>query len=562
MKAVILAGGESRRLAGLSGPFPSAMLPILNRPLVEHNLQFLRKVGIKEVAITLGSVKDSPLARHIHTGRDLGVEVRYFHEDYPQGTAGALRPLKKILSANEPFLALSGATFLYGSRLAQEISQALEHHAERNATATLLVCQKGGSGSFTHQPSVDRRRALRFQGIYILGPEVFRGIPEGGYLDIKEQLLPSLQEMGLRIQTYKISECEDKTIGSLKDYYQLNRTLLRDASGLLERELVDRSYRELSTGIWIGTGVKIAPTAYLVPPIILGDRCRIDDHAQVVGPAVLGAGTAVGQNALLRETITWGEVTLEEGSRVSYSVLQSSTIIGKDQDRSRTVLGPEMLAIGDFNLIQTSTPLLSSSMVIRSIDSGLKRWFFPGVKRTIDLICSLVGIVALLPLILILAALIKWDSPGPVFFRQLRCGRRGKLFWMIKFRTTLDPGQGPLEEEAPGDPAPFEGNLRFSRVGRFLCKSSLDEIPQLMNVLMGEMSLVGPRPLVPEYSTVKPVWRDLMMRVRPGVTGTGRLQRESRTDSAHRDIEYIRQQSVLLDFKILLKTVLVVLKGV
>ncbi|MEQ1807382.1 MAG: sugar transferase [Burkholderiaceae bacterium] len=135
------------------------------------------------------------------------------------------------------------------------------------------------------------------------------------------------------------------------------------------------------------------------------------------------------------------------------------------------------------------------------------------LKRALDIAASAVGLLLLAPLLLVLALCVKLDSPGPVFFRQERVGRHGKSFRIFKFRTMREvQGEDDFRLAAAGDP-------RITRVGAWLRRSKLDELPQLIDVLRGTMSLVGPRPEVPRYVALyPPQQRAKVLSVRPGIT--------------------------------------------
>ena len=167
------------------------------------------------------------------------------------------------------------------------------------------------------------------------------------------------------------------------------------------------------------------------------------------------------------------------------------------------------------------------------------------------------------------AAAIKLSSPGPVFFRQRRCGRNGGEFWMVKFRTMVKDAEKmqaqlrPLSE-VDGPVFKIENDPRSTALGRLLRRYSVDEVPQLWNVLKGEMSLVGPRPLAAREMKFCNAWRDARLKVRPGVTGLWQVSGRSKTsfhDWIRLDIEYVRERSTLVDMKILGKTLVVVLRG-
>ncbi len=134
-------------------------------------------------------------------------------------------------------------------------------------------------------------------------------------------------------------------------------------------------------------------------------------------------------------------------------------------------------------------------------------------KRCFDLVSALLGILCLAPIFLVIAALIRSDSRGPIFFRQERVGQGGKLFRIHKFRTMVAGG------ESIGPQITAEGDRRITRVGVWLRRYKLDELPQLFDVVLGDMSLVGPRPEVPRYVALyPPELRDIVLSVRPGIT--------------------------------------------
>jgi lipopolysaccharide/colanic/teichoic acid biosynthesis glycosyltransferase len=201
------------------------------------------------------------------------------------------------------------------------------------------------------------------------------------------------------------------------------------------------------------------------------------------------------------------------------------------------------------------------------------------VKRSLDAAGSLALLLALGPLLLLIAALVKLNSPGPIFFRQARIGRRGKPFTMLKFRTMQANADSALHQQyvtqfikAGGQPPATGGAVfkitndpRVTKLGHILRKTSLDELPQLWNVLKGEMSLVGPRPALAYELEQYQHWH--MRRVfeaKPGITGLWQVSGRSRTtfDGMVRlDLRYARTHSLWTDIKILLATPAAVISG-
>jgi len=198
-----------------------------------------------------------------------------------------------------------------------------------------------------------------------------------------------------------------------------------------------------------------------------------------------------------------------------------------------------------------------------------------GAKRAIDVVLSLVGLVTLLPLLLLIALLVKLTSRGPVLFRQQRVGRFGVPFTFLKFRSMYinnDPSihreyvakliSGNADVAQPGNAKAATYKIindpRITPLGRFLRKSSLDELPQLVNVLKGDMSLVGPRPPLPyEFDRYRTWHKRRVVEVKPGITGLWQVMGRSRTtfdEMVRLDLRYVRSWSLGLDFRILLET--------
>ena len=195
------------------------------------------------------------------------------------------------------------------------------------------------------------------------------------------------------------------------------------------------------------------------------------------------------------------------------------------------------------------------------------------IKRLLDLVLATLGLIALSPLLCVIALGIKWDSPGPVLFRQIRIGRLGRPFNVLKFRTMV------VGAEIRGPMITVGGDSRITRSGVFLRRKKLDELPQLINVIRGEMSLVGPRPEVPEYVARYPSSvRGSVLSLRPGITDFAAIEfrDESKLLQASPDPQktyveeiipaklelhqkYIREQSLWLDLSLILRTIRVIL---
>jgi lipopolysaccharide/colanic/teichoic acid biosynthesis glycosyltransferase len=187
------------------------------------------------------------------------------------------------------------------------------------------------------------------------------------------------------------------------------------------------------------------------------------------------------------------------------------------------------------------------------------------IKRMMDLVLSIISLPIVLPVLLLASIAIRLDTPGPAFFIQERIGRHGRHFRLYKLRTMVANAEELKASVLDSRTIHFKtlADPRITRVGKFLRKTSLDELPQLFNVIRGEMSLVGPRPTSLNLATYEP-WHERRLDVRPGVTGLWQVRGRNAVTFDERvklDLEYIDHLSLTNDLKLLGQTVLVVLRG-
>jgi exopolysaccharide biosynthesis polyprenyl glycosylphosphotransferase len=202
-------------------------------------------------------------------------------------------------------------------------------------------------------------------------------------------------------------------------------------------------------------------------------------------------------------------------------------------------------------------------MPLMSIDPPSFSRFSAGIKRAFDIVGAGCGLLALSPLLIAIAVAIKLDSRGPVLFSQARSGWRGRPFRLLKFRS-MRQGSSVLVRE-DGAIVKSRDDVRVTRVGRLIRRFSLDEAPQLINVLKGDMSLVGPRPLVmAEYNTLNGDWHARRSDLRPGLTGPWQVAGRSNIsfqEMVQFDYQYVAGWSLARDLEIVLATVPAVLSG-
>lgn len=576
MDAVILAADHGTDLSALTAKTPKHLLPLGNRPYLVYAIEAMRDAGFKRVALTVNG--SGPQYQSVlGDGSELGVNLTYARETSPQGTAGCLRTARAG-NPDAPVLVMNGNLVLSS----EDLRQLLAAHREAKAAVTMGVVPTALAGN--GRPQFDRlaigpekslldmridyadAKAMpeyRSAGVYLFERSTLARMPDQGYYDLKEQFIPALLKLGLRVQTHPLSSYVQE-LNSVEDYLKLQFDLCRGLLGL------QSCGEEVMEGVWAQGPVSISPAAMLVGPIILGAGVRIGDGCRLIGPLVVGKDTQIRDGVLLRESVISENVRLGRDSRVEHSVLTADTGVPEGARIHGTVATSAGLSQGALNLVERDLRVGITAMPFRRyLRTRLARFVYCASKRLFDLCFAAGALILLLPLMAVIAIAIRWDSRGPILFRQRRCGKGGKEFVMLKFRSMradADRIRAKISHlnESDGPVFKINNDPRFTRVGKFLRKYSLDEFPQFWNVLQGDMSIVGPRPLAESELRTCPSWREARLRVKPGLTGLWQVSSREKMDFRdwiQHDLRYVREQSLGLDFKILLRTVTALARG-
>jgi exopolysaccharide biosynthesis polyprenyl glycosylphosphotransferase len=252
---------------------------------------------------------------------------------------------------------------------------------------------------------------------------------------------------------------------------------------------------------------------------------------------------------------------------VASSAVQHETLLGILSHCAGA--GVDVHIVSDVFDIIHSAPSMEQIEGIPTVtfDQVLLRPRHQVLKRAIDLVGATIGLILLSPLFVVIAIMTKLDSRGPVFYRQWRVGKDGKKFLMYKFRSMMKNAEKEIDKlielnEASGPLFKMKNDPRMTRMGAFLRRTSLDELPQLLNVLAGQMSLVGPRPPLPVEVEDYSEWQKARLTVRQGMTGLWQVSGRSRLsfdEMVTLDLYYIENWSLWLDIAILLRTIPIVL---
>jgi len=301
---------------------------------------------------------------------------------------------------------------------------------------------------------------------------------------------------------------------------------------------------------------QVSPDSRFVGKVLLGKDVRIGPKVIVAGPTVIGDG-----------------VTLEQGAVISSSIIGPKVCVPRNQlIQNRVVKGPycnfkKLNRTKGANYVQTrylQSDLSPRMLAVNSFRNWPRFSYARCLKRITDCIVAAVVLILFAPIIPFIVLAIKLTSSGPVFFKDKRQGLHGKEFYCLKFRS-MRVGAEQIQDklrivsQVDGPQFKIEDDPRLTAVGRFLRDTYLDEIPQFFNVLLGQMSVVGPRPSPESENTLCPSWRDARLSVRPGVTGLWQIQRTRKPmrdfqEWIYYDTKYVRELSLKMDLWICWQT--------
>lgn len=346
MDAVILVGGEGTRLRPLTLGLSKAMVPILNRPLIDHVLAYLGKYGVTRALLALGHQPDE-LARHCGDGSRWGVEVRIAVEPQPLGSGGAIKQFTETL--HEPFLALNGdiltsidlgAMQAEHRRAAADVTIALIEVDDPSGFGVVRLGEDDRIEAFIEKPprgQVPSRWANA--GIWLFQPEVLEAIPEGRSM-VETELFPRLIAAGARVQGFRARGFW-VDIGTPRRYLDAQLRLLAEPAlcVLPPAMLPDRPFFVDAQGVL----PDVDPIAEVHRPVLIGAGARVDAGAVLRGPVVLGAGVVVGAGATVERSVLWEGVRIGPGAEVRGSILARRVVVGAGARVEESVLGCDVV---------------------------------------------------------------------------------------------------------------------------------------------------------------------------------------------------------------------------
>ena len=332
MKAVILIGGEGTRLHPLTYGMPKCMVPVVNRPFLEHTIAYLKNYGIKNIIMALSYLPEV-IQNYFGDGSNSGVQLTYAVEDNPLGTAGAVKNVERYL--DNTFVVLNGDVFT-----GLDIAGMLAFHQSKGAKATIALtwvdnpCAFGVVETdsdervkrFIEKPSPDRVTTHWINaGVYLLEPEVLEHVPTNTHYMFETGLFPLLLQLGQPVYGYPFSDYW-LDMGTPGKYLRLNCDLLLSKA---KSALIDGLSRD---EVCCDKDVIIHPSVEIVGPAVIGSKCRIDQKTSIKGPVVIGPDCYIGEGASIEVAILWRGVNIGAGVSVKQCILGTNTKI-KDNNQ-------------------------------------------------------------------------------------------------------------------------------------------------------------------------------------------------------------------------------------
>ncbi len=333
MKAVVMAGGEGTRLRPLTSSRPKPLVPILNKPCMQHTIELLKRYGITDIVVTLYYLADE-IEGYFGDGSELGVNLIYTVEDTPLGTAGSVKKAEEYLK-DDTFIIVSGDALTD-----LDVEKALAYHREKQSVATLVLQHVDNPLEFGVVITDDNGRIRRFlekpswgevfsdtvnTGMYILEPSIFEYMQPDKSYDWSQDIFPQILAEEKPMFGYVLGEYWTD-VGSLQQYRQAQYEMLGG-----QTRLPIEGRRE-GGDIWIGDGTEIDPNARLIGPLCIGKNCRIKADAHIGPDTVIGDNCLIEEGATLQKAIVWDSNYVGARSRLTGCTVCFRSTIKEDVD--------------------------------------------------------------------------------------------------------------------------------------------------------------------------------------------------------------------------------------
>ena len=367
MKAVVMAGGEGTRLRPMTANQPKPLLPVANKPIMEHVLRLLKRHGFSETVVTVQFLA-SLVRNYFGDGEDVGMSLQYATEETPLGTAGSVKNAEDALR-DEPFLVISGDALTD-----IDLSAMVRYHKKNGALVTvgltrvpnplefgiIIVDEDGRIQRFLEKPTWGQVFSDTVNtGIYVMEPEVLAQVPAGEPVDWSGDVFPRLVKDGAPLFGY-IADGYWEDVGTHESYLKAQADVL---SGRVDTEI---DGFEVSPGVWVAEGAEVDPEAVLTGPLCIGDYSKIEAGAHLREYTVVGSNVVVKEGAFLHRAVVHNNVYIGQGSTLR------GCVIGKNTDVMASARIEESAVVGDECVIEPEAYVSAGVKVypFKTIEAG------------------------------------------------------------------------------------------------------------------------------------------------------------------------------------------------
>ncbi|HEY1699973.1 MAG TPA: mannose-1-phosphate guanyltransferase [Trebonia sp.] len=367
MKAVVMAGGEGTRLRPMTANQPKPLLPVANRPIMEHVLRLLKRHGFDETVVTVQFLA-AMVRNYFGDGEDVGLSLQYATEETPLGTAGSVKNAEEALK-DDTFLVISGDALTD-----MDLSEMTRFHKESGALVTVGLTRVPDPLEFGIVIADDDGRIQRFlekptwgqvfsdtvnTGVYIMEPEVLAEVSAKESVDWSHDVFPKLLQRGAPIYGY-ISDKYWEDVGTLESYLKAQADVL---AGRVETDIAGF---EVSPGVWIAEGADVDPEAVLTGPVCIGEYAKIEAGARIREYSVIGANVVVKEGAFVHRAVVHNNVFVGQGTTLR------GCVVGKNTDVMRLARIEETAVVGDECVIEPEAYISAGVKVypFKTIEAG------------------------------------------------------------------------------------------------------------------------------------------------------------------------------------------------
>jgi mannose-1-phosphate guanylyltransferase/phosphomannomutase len=366
MKAVIMAGGEGTRLRPLTSNAPKPMLPLVNRPMMEHVVELLKEHGFDEIVVTVAFMANA-IRNYFGDGAEHGISIRYATEETPLGTAGSVRNAMEYLT--ERFLVISGDVLTD-----IDLGAIVRFHEDHKAMATIglahvenplefgivITREDGTIERFLEKPTWGQVFSDTINtGIFVLEPEIFDYIPPDQPVDFSSEVFPRLLADGKPLFG-AVADGYWEDVGNLEAYLRAHKDILDGKVALNVPGF------EVQPGVWVGEGAEIGPEATIDGPAVIGDNCRVEGNARI------GPYTVLGANVRVRGEASLDRVVVDDNAYLGAGVRLRGTMVGRSCDLRNGVRTEEGVVLGDECFIGDEATLAAGVKVypFKTVEAG------------------------------------------------------------------------------------------------------------------------------------------------------------------------------------------------